>query len=154
MWVTDFLWALYCCEAANQKKILGYIILDSLQVLTYWPKQVQQLRSIYINRCIANVKWTCQTAVKRYFWLGTNVTVKPCKQNLQTDKALSNGILIILNLIQANNENVLEDVFFNEGRTRESLAWFSNLKNGGSQFTDIKKIVFLNHENKNVRSSF
>lgn len=34
----------------------------------------------------------------------------PRKQNLQTDKALSNGILIA-NLIEANNLNVLEDLF-------------------------------------------
>ena len=34
----------------------------------------------------------------------------PRKQNLQTDKALSNGILMA-NPIEANNLNVLEDLF-------------------------------------------
>ena len=29
---------------------------------------------------------------------------------------------------------------FNEGRTGGSLAWFTNLKNRGSRFTDIKNL--------------
>ena len=56
-----------------------------------------------------------------------------------------------IGVIPTPGESLLGDD--KEGRTGGSLTQFTSLKSRGSWFTDIKKFVFPDHENKKVRHS-